>query len=90
MLLLGARLTSLTIAIHQNQGAAYGIGPGQCILKSGNINFVSTTSLLSTRIAVLNTRYIASTYRGLQFRSYLADHEQNLVRPSRVRNKIDK
>ncbi|KAH0391532.1 hypothetical protein KCU89_g14419, partial [Aureobasidium melanogenum] len=66
-----SRLRRFFISIHQNQGAAYGIGPGQCILKSGNINFVSTTSLLSTRIAVLNTRYIA-------------------IRPSRVRNKIDK
>ncbi|KAG9940681.1 hypothetical protein KCU85_g9896, partial [Aureobasidium melanogenum] len=42
-----------------NQGAAYGNGPGQCILKSGSQSFASTTNLISTRIAGLNTRYIA-------------------------------
>ncbi|KAH0369777.1 hypothetical protein KCU65_g3197, partial [Aureobasidium melanogenum] len=42
-----------------NQGAAYGAGPGQCILKSGSQSFASTTNLISTRVAGLNTRYIA-------------------------------
>ncbi|CAD0093930.1 unnamed protein product, partial [Aureobasidium vineae] len=43
-----------------NQGAAYGNGPGQCLLKSGGPqNFATTAVLLSTRIAGINSRYVA-------------------------------
>ncbi|KAG9999619.1 hypothetical protein KCU78_g15806, partial [Aureobasidium melanogenum] len=52
-------ITSGCAGFSYNQGAVYGAGPGQCILKSGSINFASTTNLISTRIAGLNTRYIA-------------------------------
>ncbi|CAD0091399.1 unnamed protein product, partial [Aureobasidium mustum] len=48
---------SLCSGFTYNQGAELGNGPGQCLLKSGPESFASTASLISTRIAGLNTRY---------------------------------
>ncbi|CAC9886520.1 unnamed protein product, partial [Aureobasidium pullulans] len=41
-----------------NAGQPLGNGPGQCLLKTGSQSFASTSTLLSTRVAGLNSRYV--------------------------------
>ena len=45
---------------YYNQGAQYGNGSGQCLLKNGPQSFASTANLIATRIAAYNVRYQAS------------------------------
>ncbi|THY65580.1 hypothetical protein D6C98_00196 [Aureobasidium pullulans] len=47
-----------SIPAANNAGQPLGNGPGQCLLKTGSQSFASTSTLLSTRVAGLNSRYV--------------------------------